>query len=65
MFESDDTFAFIAGYTAGGFPYGITWEEMEASEKVIEYANSRFPKTEKDLELEKVITETTGASSKI
>lgn len=28
LFESDDTFAFIAGYTAGGFPYGITWEEM-------------------------------------
>lgn len=27
--ESDDTFAFIAGYTSGGFPYGITWEEME------------------------------------
>lgn len=35
-FESDDTFAFIAGYTAGGFPYGITWEEMaeiESNEK--------------------------------
>lgn len=28
LFESDDTFAFIAGYTASGFPYGITWEEM-------------------------------------
>ena len=33
LFESDDTFAFIAGYTAGGFPYGITWEEMEAIER--------------------------------
>jgi hypothetical protein len=28
--ESDETFAFIAGYTSGGFPYGITWEEQEA-----------------------------------
>jgi hypothetical protein len=28
--ESDETFAFIAGYTEGGAPYGITWEEMEA-----------------------------------
>lgn len=28
LFGSDETFAFIAGYTAGGFPYGITWEEM-------------------------------------
>lgn len=29
IIESDETFAFIAGYTSGGFPYGITWEEME------------------------------------
>jgi len=27
--DSDDTFAFIAGYTPAGFPYGITWEESE------------------------------------
>lgn len=33
MFESDETFAFIAGYTSGGAPYGITWEEMEAIER--------------------------------
>lgn len=26
------TFAYIAGYTAAGFPYGITWEEMEAAD---------------------------------
>lgn len=26
-------FAFIVGYTAGGFPYGITWEEMEEIER--------------------------------
>jgi hypothetical protein len=26
--DSDDTFAYIAGYTAGGFPYGTTWEEL-------------------------------------
>ncbi len=30
--ESDDTFAYIAGYTDGGFPYGITWEEMQEIE---------------------------------
>jgi hypothetical protein len=30
--ESDETFAFIAGYTEGGAAYGITWEEMEALE---------------------------------
>ena len=27
--ESDDRFAYIAGYTSGGDPYGITWEEQE------------------------------------
>jgi hypothetical protein len=27
--DSDDTFAMIAGYTSGGFAYGVTWEEME------------------------------------
>lgn len=27
--DSDETFAFIAGYTEGGAAFGITWEEME------------------------------------
>ena len=27
--DSDETFAFIAGYTSGGAPYGVTWGEME------------------------------------
>ena len=26
--DSDDTFAYIAGYTSWGFPYGVTWEEI-------------------------------------
>lgn len=26
--EQDDTFFFIAGYTPGGAPYGVTWEQM-------------------------------------
>ncbi|WP_153798371.1 hypothetical protein [Foetidibacter luteolus] len=25
--ECDENFAFIAGYTSGGAPYGITWEQ--------------------------------------
>jgi hypothetical protein len=28
--DCDDRFAFIAGWTSGGFPYGITWEEWRA-----------------------------------
>lgn len=27
--ESDDNFGFIAGYTSGGFPYGLTHEEFD------------------------------------
>lgn len=29
---SDENFAFIAGYTSGGFPFGITHEEAEEME---------------------------------
>jgi len=29
--DSDDTFLYIAGYTSGGAPYGVTWEEMGVS----------------------------------
>ena len=28
FWDSDETFAYIAGYTSAGFPYGITWEEL-------------------------------------
>ena len=28
-FESDENFAMILGYTSGGFPYGVTHEEMD------------------------------------
>lgn len=26
--DQDDTFFYIAGYTSGGAPYGVTWDEM-------------------------------------
>ena len=26
--DQDGTFYYIAGYTSGGAPYGVTWEEM-------------------------------------
>jgi hypothetical protein len=36
-FDSDENFAFIVGYTSGGFPYGITHEEMtEINENELE-----------------------------
>ena len=31
-FESDDVFCYIAGYTSGGAPYGVTWEEIDSDE---------------------------------
>ena len=30
--DQDDNFYFIAGYTSGGAPYGITWEQAEENE---------------------------------
>ena len=35
-FESDENFAMIIGYTSGGFPYGVTHEEMEKINKTDE-----------------------------
>lgn len=29
--NSNDTFYYIVGYTSGGAPYGVTWEEMGLS----------------------------------
>jgi hypothetical protein len=39
----DERFAFIAGRTAAGFAYGVTWEEMAALEA--EEREARWPET--------------------
>lgn len=50
MEESDATFAYLAGYTGWGLPYGVTWEEgrklnpepsgkMPEGESAIEHTN--------------------------
>ena len=31
--DSDETFAYIAGYTSNGVPFGVTWEEQENMDK--------------------------------
>ena len=31
--DCDENFAFIAGYTSGGYPYGVTLEELEIREQ--------------------------------
>lgn len=31
--ESDENFAYIVGYTSGGAPYGLRWEELPAEDR--------------------------------
>ena len=40
---SDATFAFIAGYTSGGAPFGVTWEELESQHEVRLYRSETDP----------------------
>lgn len=46
--ESDEYFAHIAGYTPGGTPYGITWEEQEEIERREAARNSVIPPAQKE-----------------
>ncbi|HCE66767.1 MAG TPA: hypothetical protein DER40_04350 [Geobacter sp.] len=46
--ESDEHFAYIAGYTSGGAPYGITWEEQEEIERRAVVKNSVTPPEQKE-----------------
>jgi hypothetical protein len=32
LYDSDENFAYIAGYTANGAPYGISWDELERTD---------------------------------
>ena len=36
LFDSDETYYFIVGYTSNGVPYGITWEEYESDMDIYE-----------------------------
>jgi len=40
--DSDGTFAFIAGYTSGGLPYGITWEDAGQDPEEMEDSSHSF-----------------------
>ena len=41
--DSDAHFFFIAGYTLGGAPYGVTWEEAEESGLVEIKSDTNLP----------------------
>jgi hypothetical protein len=47
--ESDKMFAFIAGYTEGGAPYGITREEIEALDAQTETPRGRAASNGRDV----------------
>lgn len=53
-YEKDDNFAFIAGYTDGGIPFGITWDEQEQLDK-IEKKDEDYKGINYKIDLEKVI----------
>lgn len=40
--EQDENFYFIAGYTSGGFPYGVTWNEVGEDTEISERENLPF-----------------------
>ena len=46
--ENDDHFAYIAGYTSGGAPYGITWEEQDEIERRAAAKKSATPPEQKE-----------------
>ena len=51
-FEQDDYFAYIAGYTEGGFAYGVTWEEWERLEQLEMMKSEGVSSTIEDHELQ-------------
>lgn len=46
--DSDETFAFIAGYTPAGFPYGTTWEELGKTPPWVDDEESEQDRSEKE-----------------
>jgi len=43
IIESDYYFAYIAGYTSGGAPYGLSWEEIDDIEKTEDSEEDELP----------------------
>lgn len=53
IYGQDENFSFIAGYTDGGIPFGITWEEQEEIDRMEE--KKKLIGIKHKVELEKVI----------
>ena len=59
--EQDENFYYIAGYTAGGAPYGITWEQA-AEEGLLDDSDDESDDT--DIEIFSINYETPIGSIK-
>ena len=48
ILECDENFSSIAGYTSGGMPYGVTWEQWDPSEDSSPNLQNEWPGTNHD-----------------
>ena len=48
--HSDETFFFIAGYTSSGFPYGVTWEQLNEEDFIENCDQLRNMKKQEELD---------------
>lgn len=49
--DSNEEFAYIAGYTSWGFPYGIRWDELEENDTIVD-AKESHKKDIKSIDIE-------------
>ena len=55
--DMDGTFAFIAGYTPGGAPYGITWEQVGIDSELPFEEKVRLYKEQMDTSTDELIVD--------
>ena len=53
----DGTFSFIAGYTPGGAPYGVTWEQVGIDSELPFEEKVRLYRKQMDAEAEELIVD--------
>ena len=55
--DMDGTFSFIAGYTPGGAPYGVTWEQVGIDSELPFEEKVRLYRKQMDAEAEELIVD--------
>ncbi|MEF8824418.1 MAG: hypothetical protein V5A74_09930, partial [Desulfohalobiaceae bacterium] len=51
ILECDETFSYIAGYTPGGVPFGVTWEQWDPNEDCSLNTENDWSGTDRDDEV--------------